>query len=85
MASLRLSFQALSHPDLIKVIEMAHQFPHDQPLTLISPFQAKSILKEQAIETRQEILSRMVENSKIAIALDCWTSPNGLSFLATTG
>lgn len=85
MASLPLSYNALSHPDFAKLIEMAHQFPVSKPLKLISPSQARDCLKEQVIEARREILSRMTPNGKIAIALDCWTSKNNLSFLATTG
>lgn len=85
MASLRLSFQSIAHPDFQKLLEMAHQFPQVQPLIPISPYQAKAYLKDQAIEARQEILSKMIPGTRIAIALDCWLSPNNHAFIATTG
>lgn len=38
-----------------------------------------------AEEDRQRVLSSLLPNAKLLIALDCWTSPFQQAFMAITG
>jgi hypothetical protein len=47
--------------------------------------QIKERLMTLSDETHTQLLSKLPQNSKISIAVDCWTSPDRKAFLAITG
>ena len=81
--ALRLPFRALDNIQLKKWIRMAC-FASSPP-QLLSPYQLRESLQEQAILARASVLAKLPEKAKIATALDTWQSPNKLAFMAITG
>lgn len=47
--------------------------------------QLRTLITDRATTARQQILKHIPSGRKISIALDCWTSPNRLAFLAILG
>ena len=45
----------------------------------------RTLISDRATAVRQQILKQLPSSRKISIALDCWTSPNHLAFLAILG
>jgi hypothetical protein len=78
-----LPFQFLARSDLDDLIEMARTAP-SKP-SLMTPKTARRQLHEMVKEDQQKILSTLPLNTKLSIALDCWTSPFQQAFMAITG
>jgi hypothetical protein len=45
----------------------------------------QKLIAERATAARKQILKQLPSSRKISLALDCWTSPNRLAFLAILG
>lgn len=83
IAALKLPFRSLNNIELQRWIKMAMYAK--RPISLLTPFVARNRLVEQVNLERQALLQRISPHQRLALALDCWTSPNGLPFLAITG
>jgi hypothetical protein len=79
----RLPFQFIEHPefhDLISFARLAPQRPHIPTAKTI-----RARLRDFVAEQQQSILRQLPVDSKISLALDCWTSPFKQAFMAVTG
>src|SRR4051794_21542620 len=77
MVALNWSFHSIDSLQLRKLLHMLH---HN--LDVPSANLMKSQLKDQAGTVRGQIRKDLSANSKVSIALDAWSSPNHLAFLA---
>ena len=79
----RLPFQFIEHPefhDLISFTRLAPQRPHIPTTKTI-----RARLRDFVAEQQQSILRQLPVDSKISLALDCWTSSFKQAFMAVTG
>jgi hypothetical protein len=83
LAKSNLPFQILAHQDLVELIDTARLSP-TKP-SIMSPKTARRRLQNMVKEDQQRILSSLPKDSKLSIALDCWTSPFQQAFMAITG
>jgi hypothetical protein len=83
IAALRLSFRSLENIELRKWIRMA-SYARTPPL-LMTTGDIQSQLASQVANGQHSILALLPPTAKISIAIDCWTSPNHLAFMAITG
>jgi hypothetical protein len=83
ICALRLPFRAIEHIELKKWVRMA-SFASSPP-KIMSADEVTDLLKKQVNASRDTLLSRLCQGSKISIAADCWQSPNKYSFLAVVG
>jgi len=79
--ALRLPFNLVEHPQFRKMMTMVAA----ESLKLPSRTKLKSRLIEISGNALEQQLRQVVPNSKISLAVDCWTSPQQLSFLGVTG
>lgn len=85
VASLNLSFRALDSPELQTWVQMIQDAPKDIPISLLPSRKLVPALENLVIDGRARLLAQIPSQGKIAIAVDTWTSPNHLCFLAITG
>jgi len=83
ICALRLPFRAIEHIEFKKLVRMASFAP--SPPKIMSAYDATNLLKKQVDASRDALLSRLAQGSKISIAADCWQSPNKYSFLGVVG
>lgn len=79
----RLPFRILEHPefkDLVDVIQLAQS-----KINLPSARTARRYLDTTVQEQQKKVLERLPDESRLSIALDCWTSPFSQAFMAITG
>lgn len=79
----RLPFRILEHPefkDLVDVIQLAQS-----KINLPSARTARRYLDTTVQEQQKKVLERLPDESRLSIALDCWTSPFNQAFMAITG
>lgn len=79
----RLPFRLIEHPKFHHLIQMAQSAPRVPDIP-----SAKTIRRRlhSSVQQQQEnILKALPEDTKISIALDCWTSPFTQAFMAITG
>ena len=79
----RLPFRILEHPefkDLVDVIQLAQS-----KINLPSTRTARHYLDTTVQEQQKRVLETLPDESRLSIALDCWTSPFSQAFMAITG
>lgn len=80
---LRLPFSIIEHPQIQKLICLAHRAPSVPHFP-----SARTVRRRLAGEVKQQqqtVLQQLPPNAKLSIALDCWTSPFRQAFMAVTG
>ncbi|RAQ55326.1 hypothetical protein AFGD_012605 [Aspergillus flavus] len=79
----RLPFTLIEHPTFIRLIKMARSAPScpSVPSAITIHRRLKTLVQDR----QQGILRMLPPESKISIALDCWTSPFSQAFMAITG
>ena len=83
IAALRLPFRALDNIELRRWIRMA-SFARKPP-EFLRPKDVREGLQTQVEIGREKTLALLSPAAKISLAVDCWTSPNKLAFMAITG
>ncbi|KAJ5860057.1 uncharacterized protein N7529_007367 [Penicillium soppii] len=78
----RLLFHLVEHYTFRKLISRARASLSEPKIPSTDTFRRQ--LRSQVRERQQSILKMLLENSKISIALDCWTSPFRQAFIAIT-
>ncbi|KAJ6084352.1 hypothetical protein N7486_011152 [Penicillium sp. IBT 16267x] len=79
----RLPFRIVEHPefkDLVEIIQLAQS-----KIDIPSARSLRRYLDTTVQEQQQSVLSKLLEGSRLSIALDCWTSPFSQAFMAITG
>ena len=79
MVALQLPFQAVNNIQFRKLLTMLWDgisIPHAPCM--------RALLNKQVHEIQQTLLTGLQPNTKVCIALDAWTSPNNIVFLAIT-
>ncbi|KAJ9482200.1 hypothetical protein VN97_g11237 [Penicillium thymicola] len=79
----RLPFHLIEHYTFQRLISKARSAPTDPKLPSADTIRRR--LSAQVKKQQQSTLEMLPANSKISIALDCWTSPFGQAFMAITG
>lgn len=77
MVTSNLPFAFFDQPDFHSLLKLLRE-----DITLPSAKKMRISLEIQSREIQETIKSRIPENRKISIALDAWTSPNRISFVA---
>jgi hypothetical protein len=85
VAALRLPFRALDNIEFRRFIKMAALAPSIEQLRLLGSVTARSRLDDYVAGQRQKLLELLPPGAKISLAIDGWTSPNKLHFLAILG
>jgi hypothetical protein len=78
----RLPFNVVSHIQFKRMIQQAGR---SFSVTIPSRQKVRDRILELSHLGYQEVLSIIPTDSKVSLALDCWTSPQRRSFLAVTG
>jgi hypothetical protein len=79
----RLPFNLIEHPQIQSLIQMA-RIPSSDPFIPSADTIRRQL--QISVKSRQKrILQMLPTNSKLSIALVCWTSPFSQAFIATTG
>lgn len=82
LATSRLHFRFIEHPefqDLVFYIQYA-----TSRTQIPSPSTMRVRLRDSVKERQQSLLQKLTPNTKLSVALDCWTSPFRQSFMAIT-
>jgi hypothetical protein len=79
----RLPFRIVEHPEFIDFVETI-QLAQSQ-INLPSARTIRRYLNTAVQEQQQSVLSKLPKESRLSIALDCWTSPFKQAFMAITG
>jgi len=83
IAVLRLPFSIIEHPQMQKLICLAHRapsVPHFPSARTVRRWLAGEVKQQQ-----QTVLQQLPPNAKLSIALDCWTSPFRQAFMQLLG
>jgi hypothetical protein len=80
LTALHLPFRAVENHQFRRLIRLLNQ---DAPS--FSAAYIKKQLESRVINIESRILDDLPAGAKISLALDCWTSPNSLPFLAING
>lgn len=78
-----LPFTLIEHPTFISLIKMARSATSCPSVP--SAITIRRRLKTLVQDRQRDILRMLPSESKISIALDCWTSPFSQAFMAITG
>jgi hypothetical protein len=79
----RLPFQFIEHPEFHDLISFARLAPQRPNIPTAKTIRAR--LRGFVAEQQQSILRQLPGDSKLSLALDCWTSPFQQAFMAVTG
>ena len=80
LLSLQLPFRAVDHLQVRRLIYMLNPDAH-----IPSPTTIRTQLQKRTQDIEDQLLVDLPPEGKISLALDCWTSPNKLAFMAITG
>jgi hypothetical protein len=83
IATSRLPFQLIEHPNFYGLIQMARLAP-TMPI-IPSAKTIRGRLGDIVKERQKSLLAKLPSDAKLSIALDCWTSPFRQAFMAVTG
>ena len=85
MTTLRISFSSIDHVAFHRLVQMAATAPKDEPPQIMSSKTLRRHMGDEIEQAMATILEKLPTDGKISIAVDAWTSPNYLGFLAITG
>ena len=80
MVALNMPFAQVEHKEFRKLLQLIKP-----SIDFVGRKRARELVAKRCIEISGSILDDLGLNIKVFLALNCWTSPNSLSFIAVTG
>ncbi|OQD77362.1 hypothetical protein PENANT_c110G10938 [Penicillium antarcticum] len=81
----RLPFRLIEHPTFHRLVQMAQSAPKIPEIPSAKTIRRRLQSSVQQQQQQEDILRTLPDDTKISIALDCWTSPFTQAFMAITG